>query len=60
MRKERRGFERARHVVRSRRRDVRGSLEDRVERVEEELEGRNSVAEEAVEGCWAFNRLRRR
>lgn len=58
MRKERRGLERARQVVRRRRREVVGREAERVERVEEELEGRNCWGEE--ETVVAFKRLRRR
>ena len=63
MRKERRGLERARQVVRRRRREVVGREAERVDRVEEELEGRNcwggeEEEEEAV--VVAFKRLRRR
>ena len=42
IRKERRGFERARHVVNNRRRDVAGIVEERVERREDASRGRGA------------------
>lgn len=67
MRKERRGLESARHVVRRRRIEACGSWEEMVEKVEEELDGRNWEVEE-VDGVLlslavaseAFKRFRRR
>ena len=64
MRKERRGLESERHVVRVRRREEVGRRVERVVRIEEELGGRkvdeSEVGALAV-GVWrAFNRLRRR
>lgn len=65
MRKERRGFERARYVVNRRRRDRGGSDEDRVERREEASAGINGsgsadVAAGVVSRISCFRRFRRR
>ena len=55
MRKERRGLESERHVAASRRREVAGRVEERVDRSEAELEGRNFSAAAAS----SFNLFRR-
>lgn len=60
MRKESRGLERERQVVRSRRRELVGREAESVERVEEELEGRNCWVAEVVVAVVDFKRLRRR
>lgn len=63
MRKERRGLESERHVVRSCRRERWGRVEDRAVRVEEELGGRKvevGESEAVEERASAFKRLRRR
>ena len=44
MRKERRGFERERQVVSSRRKDLAGMVEDKVERRDEASRGRGASA----------------